>query len=148
MIQLDIRSRTKNPTSTPSVVRNPTPPKKPPTPYDSESTSATLFVTLSDLNKTSNRATTHTYKMHEHWSVLLQEWYARATNAIQHFVHSTNTGADPGGGGAIAPSKTYKVTLFTMILYNLDNSIRDIRPFCHPLFCHGSVVKYSSSLLQ
>ena len=47
-----------------------------------------VFVTLSDLNKTSNRAVTHTYKMHENWSVLLKEWYARATNAIQHFVHS------------------------------------------------------------
>ena len=29
-----------------------------------------VFVTLSDLNKTSNRAVTHTYKMHENWSVL------------------------------------------------------------------------------
>jgi len=29
-----------------------------------------IFVTLSDLNKTSNRAVTHTYKMHENWSVL------------------------------------------------------------------------------
>ena len=47
-----------------------------------------VFVTLSDLNKTSNRAVTHTYKMHENWSVLLQEWYDRATNAIEHFVHS------------------------------------------------------------
>ena len=26
-----------------------------------------VFVTLSDLNKTSNRAVTHTYKMHENW---------------------------------------------------------------------------------
>jgi len=30
-----------------------------------------VFVTLSNLNKTSNRAITHTYKMHENWSVLL-----------------------------------------------------------------------------
>ena len=47
-----------------------------------------VFVTLSDLNKTSNRAVSHTYKMHENWSVLLLKWYARATNAIQHFLHS------------------------------------------------------------
>jgi len=47
-----------------------------------------VFVTLSDLNKTSNRAVTHAYKMHENWSVLLYKLYARATNAIQHFVYS------------------------------------------------------------
>jgi len=51
---------------------------------------------------------------------------------------------------AIAPSKTYESTviLFTMILYNSENSIRDIRPFCRPLFCHSSVVKCTSCLLQ
>ena len=47
-----------------------------------------VFVTLSVSNKTSNRAVTYTYKMHEIWSVLLYEWYACATNTIQHFVHS------------------------------------------------------------
>ena len=30
-----------------------------------------FFATLSDLNKTSNRVVTHTYKMHENWSVEL-----------------------------------------------------------------------------
>jgi len=39
MIQLDIRSRTKNPTPTPSVVRNPTPPKT----SDSGSTILVIF---------------------------------------------------------------------------------------------------------
>ena len=42
--------------------------------------------------------------------------------------------------------KLSKVTLFTMVLYNLENSIHDIRPFGRPLFCHSSVVKYSSDL--
>jgi len=46
--------------------------------------------------------------------------------------------------GAISPSKPMKVIWFTMILYNLESSIRDVRPFCHPLFCHSSVVKYTS----
>jgi len=41
----------------------------------------------------------------------------------------------------IATSKTYEVTLFTMIVYNTENSIRNTRLFCHPLFCHRSVVK-------
>jgi len=50
--------------------------------------------------------------------------------------------------GGIEPKKTTKVTLFTMNLYNLENSILDIRPFCRPLFCHSSVVKYTSSVLQ
>jgi len=49
---------------------------------------------------------------------------------------------------AIAPLNPTKVSLFTMILYNSENNIRDIRPFCRPLFCHSSVVKYTSSLLQ
>jgi len=51
---------------------------------------------------------------------------------------------DSGGGaaGAIVPLKTYKATLFTMILNNSEKSIRDIRSFCLPLFCHSSVVKY------
>jgi len=35
-----------------------------------------------------------------------------------------------------------------MILNNLENSIRDIRPFCRYLFCQSSVVKYTTSLLQ
>jgi len=56
------------------------------------------------------------------------------------------TWADPGG--AISPLKPKKVTFFTMILYNSENNLCDSRPFCRPLFCHNSVVKYTSSLLQ
>ena len=50
--------------------------------------------------------------------------------------------ADSEGGaiGAISPLKLAEVTLFTMILYNSENSIRDIRPFCRPLICHNSVM--------
>ena len=50
------------------------------------------------------------------------------------------TGANPGG--TIAIPKTYEVTLFAMIVYNSENSIRNARLFCHPLFCHRSVVRY------
>ena len=39
------------------------------------------------------------------------------------------------------PLKPAKVTLFTIILYNPENNIRDIRPFCCPLFRHSSLVK-------
>jgi len=35
-----------------------------------------------------------------------------------------------------------------MILYNSESNIRDTRPFCHPLFRHSGVVKYTTSLLQ
>jgi len=56
------------------------------------------------------------------------------------------TRADPGGRSL--PLKPTKVTFFTMILCNSENSVRDIRPFCRQLFCHRSVVKYTSSLLQ
>jgi len=37
--------------------------------------------------------------------------------------------------------KTYELTLFTMIVHKLENSIRNTRPFCHPLICHRSLVK-------
>jgi len=49
--------------------------------------------------------------------------------------------------GAIVPPKRMKVTIFTMILYNEENSIRDIRPFYRPLLrsilhlsCSGDTV--------
>jgi len=60
-------------------------------------------------------------------------------------------GAHPGGAiEAIATPKTYELTLFTMIVYNSENSIANTKPFCHPLFCHRNVVKwaYTSSLLK
>jgi len=57
-----------------------------------------------------------------------------------------------GAIGDIALLKLTLVTSFTMILYNSENSFRDIRPFCRPLFCYKSVVicevGYPSSLLQ
>jgi len=47
------------------------------------------FLTLRNLNKTSDRTVTHTsYKMHENRCVLLSEWYTRATYAIHRSVHS------------------------------------------------------------
>jgi len=56
--------------------------------------------------------------------------------------------ADPGGGdwGDRLLLKPNKVTLFTMILYNSENNIHHIKPFCCSLFCHSSFVKYTSCL--
>jgi len=43
-------------------------------------------------------------------------------------------GADPGEAfGAIAPLKPKKVISLTMILYNWENNIRHIQPFCRAL---------------
>jgi len=53
-------------------------------------------------------------------------------------------GGSRGRLGRSPPIIAIKVTLFTIILYNSENSIRDKRP----LFCHSSVAKYTSSLLQ
>ena len=40
------------------------------------------------------------------------------------------TGVNPGVAiEAIALPKTYELTLFTMFLYNTENSIRNTRPF-------------------
>jgi len=76
---------------------------------------------------------------------VLNSWYVKAMGVRK----GVKTGANPGGAiEAIAPPKTYEVTLFTMIVYNTENSIRNTRLFCHPLFCHRSVVKYTSSRLK
>jgi len=45
--------------------------------------------------------------------------------------------------GVFAHPKIYNKTLFTMVLYNSENSICGIRPFSHPLFCHSSVVNHT-----
>jgi len=49
--------------------------------------------------------------------------------------------------GKIASLKPTRVTLFTMILYKSEKSIRDKRPFCHPLLCRSSAVKYTFTSL-
>ena len=66
---------------------------------------------------------------------------------VVHSARKSVSGANPGGViGVIAPLKPTKVTLFTIILYNSENSTLDIRPFCRALLCHSSVVKHTSSL--
>jgi len=58
-------------------------------------------------------------------------------------------GVDTGGRLGLSPPKNpTQITLFTIILYNLESSIRDTKRFRRPLFCHSSVVKHISSLLQ
>jgi len=59
-------------------------------------------------------------------------------------------GTDLGRGDwAVRPSlKPTKVTSFAVILYNSENSIRDIGTFCCPLFRYRSVVKYTLSPIQ
>jgi len=52
------------------------------------------------------------------------------------------------GGSRVRRSpllKPTQVTLFTMILYNLENSNRDIESFCRPLFCYISILHLSYS---
>ena len=50
------------------------------------------------------------------------------------------SGRIQGGNRGDRPPTTYgSITLFTMIFYNSNNNIRDIRLFCRPLFCHSSV---------
>jgi len=49
-----------------------------------------------------------------------------------------------GAIGEIASLKPKKVTSFTIFLYNSENNIRDIRPFCRLLFCHCSVLYFIS----
>jgi len=59
-----------------------------------------------------------------------------------------NQGRIQGGRLGRSPTlKPTKVTFFTIILYNSENNIHDIRPFFRHLCYHTSVVKYTSSLL-
>jgi len=76
---------------------------------------------------------------------VLNSWYVK-TMGVRRGV---KTGAKPGWAiEGIAFPNTYELTLFTMIVYNSENSIRNTKLFCRPLFCHRSVVKYTSSLLK
>ena len=60
-----------------------------------------------------------------------------------------NRGESRGGAiGAIAPPTTYESNFIHNDFCSLENNIPDIRPFCRPLFCHSSVVNFTSSLLQ
>ena len=55
-------------------------------------------------------------------------------------------GQNRGGSRGVigrSPPKNYELTLFTMIVYISENSIRITRPFCHLLFCHSSVLNYN-----
>ena len=58
--------------------------------------------------------------------------------------HPTIRGRSRGGIPPVKPT----ILNFITILYNSGNSIGDIRSFCRPVFCHSSVVEYTSSLLQ
>ena len=44
--------------------------------------------------------------------------------------------------------ETYESNLFHQDFVHSENSVRDIKPFCCPLFCHSSVVKYTLSPLS
>jgi len=57
-------------------------------------------------------------------------------------------GSRGGGLGRSLPLKPTKVTLFTIILYNSENNLPVIRPFCRSLFSHSSLVRCTSSLLR
>ena len=52
--------------------------------------------------------------------------------ASNHFQVSLNQGRIQGARSP--PIKPTKATSFTMILYNSENSIRDVRPVCRPFF--------------
>jgi len=69
-------------------------------------------------------------------------------NSVYLMVATWMQGRIQGGGGRSTLLKTTKVTLFTVILYNFEKRIRNLRQFSHPLFWHSNVVKYSSSPLQ
>jgi len=69
---------------------------------------------------------------------VLDSWYVKTIGVRR----GVKTETKPGGTiEGIAIAKTYELTLFTMIVYNSENSIGNTRLICHPSFCHRSVVK-------
>jgi len=46
------------------------------------------------------------------------------------------------------PPKTYESNFIYHDFLQFENSICDIRPFCRPLFCHSSFVKYTLSYIS
>jgi len=65
--------------------------------------------------------------VHLHWTRAnsFESLYVKAVGVRR----GVKTGANPGVAiEAIAPPKTYELTLFTMILYNSENRIRNTRP--------------------
>ena len=81
--------------------------------------------------------------------LFLHFWNVSATFKISQKepVSQMCAGTDPGGGGDRL-HKTYKSNFSHHDFYNSENNIRDINPFCRPLFCNSSVVKYTSLVLQ
>jgi len=82
--------------------------------------------------------------------VLLQWTQANSFELVVRQSHGRPQGCQNRGEskrGDRSP-KPYELILFTTIVYDSENSICNTRPFCHPLFCHRSVVKYTSSLLK
>jgi len=70
---------------------------------------------------------------------ILNSWYIKTIGVRR----GVKTGANPGERlRRSTHPKTNELTLFTMIVYNSENSICTTRPFCHRLFCHSSVVRY------
>ena len=68
-------------------------------------------------------------------------------------------GADPGAGPGAGPGadpgwrsgqlhKICESNFMHHVFHNFENSIRDMRPFCHPMFCHSVALKYTSSLVR
>jgi len=72
----------------------------------------------------------------------LSDYKNRAVCSQTHVNFNTDIQARWDSGGSsrgIAPLKPTTETLFIMILYNSENNIRDVKPFCRPLFCHSNV---------
>jgi len=66
--------------------------------------------------------------------------FAKKTSTVLAVHCLRSRGGSRGGDCAIASLKTYESNFATMISYNSEKSIRDIRSFCRPLFCHRAEV--------
>jgi len=77
------------------------------------------------------------------WRSFEVQEQAHRVNSVRHY-RGKLVQTRWGSRGAIAPLKPTKVTLFTMILCNSEDSIRDLRPFCRLLFCHSNDMKYTA----
>jgi len=73
---------------------------------------------------------------------VVKTYHLRKSSDIKTVTMHCVAGSDPGGD---RPPKTHQSKFIHHNFVQFGKRIRDIRPFCRPLLCHSSVVKYTSS---
>jgi len=79
---------------------------------------------------------------------LEQEFIAAAVTTALVILYLHASDRVGSRGGTIAPPKTYESNFIHHNFVRFGKQHSRYKAIFHPLFCHNSVVKYTSSLLQ